>query len=180
MCFLMVLACLALTNDATLASSKPVAASLLPNNPAGSTRTNPCKLSPHFPPSILQWCDLITTYAEKHNLPPGLIAALIWQESGGDPTAYSSSGAVGLMQVMPRDGLAANFVCVNGPCFASRPAMQELLDPEFNIDYGTRMLASLFSRHQNMRDALMRYGPMDVGYSYADKVLSIYERYQEE
>jgi len=48
-------------------------------------------------------------------LPEALIAAVILQESGGDPSAYSSSGAVGLMQVMPRDGIAAEFMCVNGP-----------------------------------------------------------------
>ena len=74
-------------------------------------------------------------------LPPNLIAAVILQESGGDATAYSSSGAVGLMQVMPRDGIAASFECINGPCFASRPTIEELQDPRFNIEYGTRMLA---------------------------------------
>jgi hypothetical protein len=35
----------------------------------------------------------------------------------------------------------------------------------------------LFSRFGNMRDALKSYGPMDVGYSYADKVLAIENRY---
>lgn len=91
--------------------------------------------------------------------------------------AYSRSGAVGLMQVMPRDGLAAKFQCVNGPCFASRPTRAELEDPAFNIEYGTRMLAGLYQRLESWRDALRSYGPMDVGYSYADKVLAIYERY---
>jgi len=136
-----------------------------------------CKLSPKYPQSIRQWCRQITHYAETKNLDPELIAAVMLQESGGNPVAYSKSGAVGLMQVMPRDGLAASFMCINGPCFASRPSIQELQDPDFNIDYGTRMLAGLVGRQGNVRDALRSYGPMDVGYYYADKVLGIYQSY---
>ena len=94
-----------------------------------------CKVSNKYPESVLQWCDLVTVYAEKFGLSPDLIAAMIWQESGGKPRAYSKSGAVGLMQVMPRDGLAASFMCKNGPCFAKRPTIDELQDPEFNIKY---------------------------------------------
>ena len=136
-----------------------------------------CKLSSKYPQSIQQWCSQITYYAESKNLDPSLIAAVMLQESGGNPEAYSKSGAVGLMQVMPRDGLAASFMCINGPCFASRPSIQELQDPDFNIDYGTKMLAGLVGRQGNVRDALRAYGPMDVGYYYADKVLGIYQSY---
>lgn len=138
-----------------------------------------CAVSNQFPPAIFQWCDLITTYASTYGLPADLIAALIMQESAGNPSAYSRSGAVGLMQVMPRDGLAAGFMCVNGPCFASRPSSDELFNPEFNIKYGTRMLAGLLQRNGDMREALKKYGPMDVGYSYADKVLSLYEHHRQ-
>ena len=122
---------------------------------------------------------MITAKAEQTGLAPDLIAALIWQESGGNPLAYSKSGAVGLMQVMPRDGLAANFTCTNGPCFASRPSIAELQDPEFNVDYGTGMLAGLVKHSGSLREALKAYGPMDVGYYYADKVLGIYQQYGE-
>jgi soluble lytic murein transglycosylase-like protein len=186
MSFLMVLACLALSNSATLASTDPADLSHTPRAQTASSTSseispsNTCALSEKYPSSILQWCDLIMQHADENGLPPSLVAALIWQESGGNPTAYSASGAVGLMQVMPRDGIASSFMCINGPCFASRPATAELEDPEFNIEYGTRMLAGLLSRYQDMREALMRYGPQDVGYSYADKVLGIYERYRGE
>jgi soluble lytic murein transglycosylase-like protein len=138
-----------------------------------------CQLNPAYSQNILQWCEYITSYSEKNGLAPNLVAALILQESGGDALAYSRSGAVGLMQVMPRDGLAAAFTCINGPCFASRPTTAELQDPEFNIEYGTRLLAGLLARHANdLREALRAYGPMDVGYRYADTVLAIYERYR--
>ena len=68
----------------------------------------PCSLPDSYPDRLLQWCQLIEVNADLTGLPAGLIAAVMLQESGGDHLAYSSSGAVGLMQVMPRDGLAAD------------------------------------------------------------------------
>lgn len=144
---------------------------------AHQPKNSNCKLSPSYPEGIQQWCGLISQAARQYGLPPNLIAALILQESGGQALAYSHSGAVGLMQVMPRDGIAASFQCVNGPCFASRPTTAELQDPAFNIDYGTRFLAGLVEKRGTLREALYAYGPMNVGYSYADKVLGIYESY---
>lgn len=135
-----------------------------------------CEVSGQFPNEIMQWCKLISYYANQRGLNPNLVAALILQESAGNPSAYSKSGAVGLMQVMPQDGIASSFMCVNGPCFKDRPTIAELEDPEFNISYGTNMLAGLLSKHGNLRDALKSYGPMDVGYYYADIVLGIFER----
>ena len=138
-----------------------------------------CTVNLSYPETILQWCDVITRFATQAELSPNLIAAVILQESGGDATAYSASGAVGLMQVMPRDGLAAAFECVNGPCFTSRPTIEELQDPNFNVEYGTHMLARLIARLGSLREALKAYGPMDMDYSYADRVLAIYERYRD-
>lgn len=141
--------------------------------------TEECRVSENFPESIRQWCGLITHYADEYGLAPDLIAAVMWQESGGDALAYSHSGAVGLLQVMPRDGLAADFMCANGPCFAGRPTIAELQDPEFNVEYGVRMLSGLQSRLGSLREALKSYGPHDVGYYYADRILAIFEQYGE-
>ncbi len=152
-------------------------------SPSEINRENPptpqdqCDVSAHYPEGILQWCELITRYANQSSLSPNLVAAVMLQESGGDANAYSASGAVGLMQVMPRDGIAANFECINGPCFSSRPTIEELKDPSYNVEFGTRMLARLINKWGDVRDALKAYGPMDMGYSYADKVLAIYENY---
>jgi soluble lytic murein transglycosylase-like protein len=136
-----------------------------------------CQVSSRYPEEILQWCPIITEYATQYALPVNLVAALIWQESGGNPNAYSKSGAVGLMQVMPSDGISSTFSCANGPCFANRPTIAQLQDPQFNVAYGTRMLANLVKKYGDLREALRAYGPMNVGYSYADKVLSIYNNY---
>lgn len=136
-----------------------------------------CTLSRSFPNKVLRWCKLIEGYAEKSDLPPDLVAALIWQESGGNPNAYSSNGAVGLMQVMPRDGLAASFQCKKGACFDDRPSSAELQDPEYNIRFGTQLLKELIDLYEgDVREALKSYGPVGVGYTYADTVLSIFNR----
>ena len=119
------------------------------------------------------WCELIESTSDRYDIEPSLIAAMVTQESGGQPEVISSSGAVGLMQVMPRDGIAASFQCINGPCFANRPSTEELMSPEFNLDYGVRMIAGLIDRYDDVREALVAYGPMNVGYYYADKVLAI-------
>ena len=137
-----------------------------------------CSVSRKFSDDILQWCQEITTYSAKYVVSPDLIAAVMLQESGGNPTAYSHSGAVGLMQIMPRDGIASSFMCINGPCFANRPSINELQDPEFYVEFGTHMLANLIEKYGNIRDALKFYGPKDAGYSYADKVLAIYQNYR--
>ena len=117
---------------------------------------------------------MIENAAQANNLDPNLIAAVMQVESAGNQNAYSSSGAVGLMQVMPRDGLAASFQCVNGPCFADRPSSDQLFDPQFNVQYGSALLAGYIQANFTVRDGLFAYGPMDVGYSYADHVLAIY------
>lgn len=162
--------------EANSAAELETSSQTVPNYPEdGSVE---CSLNAGYPDSIRRWCDLIERYANEHGVDANLIAAVMLQESGGNPDAYSKSGAVGLMQVMPRDGLASSFVCVNGPCFASRPSMDELFVPEFNVSFGVRMLAGLINRYGSVREALRAYGPMNMGYRYADIVLNIMDQHQ--
>jgi len=132
-----------------------------------------CEFADRYPAKTLPWCALIEKAANEYGVDSLLIAAVMLQESGGQPEVMSGSGAVGLMQVMPRDGVASSFQCINGPCFASRPTIEELKDPAFNVDYGVRMLAGLIAKYGDIREALKHYGPYDVDYQYADKVLTI-------
>ena len=114
--------------------------------------------------------------AKDTGLDPILLAVLIFLESGGDSEAISSAGAVGLMQIMPRDGIASSFMCINGPCFANRPTTEELRDPAYNIKYGSKLLAGLVNEY-GLREALFRYGPSGVGYEgYADKIIDLAKR----
>ena len=147
------------------------------NAPATPITNADCSLSSTFPEKILRWCGLIETYARAYDLEPKLVASVMLQESGGNELAISKSGAIGLLQVMPRDGKAAEFICANGPCFAERPNIEELKDPEFNIKYGTQMLAGLIDRLGSVRDGLKSYGPRDVDYYYADIILAIYDNH---
>jgi soluble lytic murein transglycosylase-like protein len=164
-----------IANDSNAATTK---ISEITNQPQTMESSTGCAFSDSYPDSIQRWCIIVETQAQKYNLDPNLIAAVMLEESGGNPSAYSPSGAVGLMQVMPSDGLAADFTCNGNPCFASRPTTAELMDPEFNISYGVRMLAGLVQKYGNLRDALKAYGPMNYGYRYADLVLQIYQSYK--
>ena len=162
------------------ASNEPAAVEAAAENTSKSdaNANGSCTLVNRYPESIRRWCGLVVKYAQASGLDASLVAAVMLQESGGNPDAYSKSGAVGLLQVMPRDGIAAGFQCANGPCFSSRPSMAELYDPEFNIRFGTQMLSGLINKNGSVREALRAYGPANVGYYYADKVMAIFQTYK--
>ena len=162
-----------LPNVVEAATQPPVPSAVEESPQSAENSSESCSLSPAVIDGVRQWCVQIEEVAMRYGLDPDLVAAVMTQESGGQADIVSPSGAIGLMQVMPSDGIAAKFMCINGPCFAKRPTMQELLDAEFNLDYGTRMLAGLLEKYGNVRDALKAYGPYQAGYTYADKVLAI-------
>lgn len=88
--------------------------------------------------------DLIQQAAEKHGVDPGLIRAVIAQESGFDPTAVSPSGCVGLMQVRPST--------------AESMGGGDLYDPATNIDLGTQYLKQMLDlAGGDTRKALVMY-----------------------
>jgi len=76
--------------------------------------------------------------AEKHDLDPALILAVIRAESYYDPEVTSNSNAIGLMQVLPSTGrnIARH---LNLPDFE----VEDLFNPQANITLGTWYLASL-------------------------------------
>lgn len=162
--------------------------------PIAEANSGNCEFYGRYPAKVESWCALIEAKANEYGMDPLLIASLILVESGGqaqpgstvqiiDGVEYhtSSSGAVGLMQVMPSDGMSAGFQCINGPCFSNRPTTAQLIDPTFNVDYGVRMLAGLVEKRGDIREALKSYGPNPEDlyaiygsyYWYADKILGI-------
>lgn len=172
--------------DLNPSKPKPAQESVSQNDTPSAPSSDGCSLPTSYPQNVLRWCSWIEQYAKAKNIDPRMIAAVMLQESGGDPVVLSGSGAVGLLQVMPRDGISATFHNANGvPYFSNRPSIAELKDPEFNIKYGTNMLAGL-GINDNPREALLHYGPnpddlqriYGSRYYYADLVLSIYHRYR--
>ena len=89
----------------------------------------------------------------------------------------SPEGAIGIMQVMPRDGIAANVMCDNGPCFSGRPSTADLRDPEFNIKFGCRFLAEKIAQEGSVLGGLKAYGPANKPGYYANTVLGYYRDY---
>jgi TolA-binding protein len=99
--------------------------------------------------------DLIKTYAKESGLDPILVLSLIKQESAFDKKAFSSSGASGLMQLMP-------FTAVETVPGITR---EQLIEADSNIKVGTRYLAKLLDHFKgNAALALAAYnsGPTAV------------------
>lgn len=87
---------------------------------------------------IDRYSDSIWRYAQQNSLPTGLVRAVIRAESGGDPTAVSSKGARGLMQIMP--------AAEEDALLRLRIPKGDLFDPDYNIRIGTTYLRILSDR----------------------------------
>jgi soluble lytic murein transglycosylase-like protein len=79
----------------------------------------------------LQYWDAIRAEAERRAEDPYLIASIIRQESGFEPTTVSNAGAVGLMQIMPEE--AARIAAAAGLTEVTRA---DLFDPAINVAVG--------------------------------------------
>ncbi|MDR1945916.1 MAG: transglycosylase SLT domain-containing protein [Desulfovibrio sp.] len=84
-------------------------------------------------------------YAEKYNLSPALIMAVMHTESNFNPLAVSSSRALGLMQLVPDTaGYEVHRYLTGTP---ATPGPDILLSPEHNIRYGAVYLHLLGRRY---------------------------------
>jgi soluble lytic murein transglycosylase-like protein len=120
--------------------------------------------------------DAIETAARKHNVDPNLVRAIIKVESGGNPSAVSRKGAMGLMQLMPA---TARELKVSNP-----------FDPAQNVDAGVRHLKGLLDNFRGDLNltlaaynagegAVLRNGgvpPYSETRSYVRRITSLYGR----
>jgi soluble lytic murein transglycosylase len=100
----------------------------------------------------LRYEEYVTGHADNYGLPPQLVAAVIYQESKFDASARSSSGAVGLMQLLPETGQG---IADRTGGKAWKP--EDLLDPELNIRYGSWYLRHLYDKYGDEALALAAY-----------------------
>ena len=124
-----------------------------------------------------KFADLITDAANRHQVDPKLLHAVIQAESAYNATAISSAGAVGLMQLMPDT--------------ARRYGVVDRNSPDQNIDGGTRYLKDLlrlFDSNLNLvvaaynagENAVIRHNnsipPYPETQNYVKTVLALYNR----
>jgi soluble lytic murein transglycosylase-like protein len=119
---------------------------------------------------------IIKKIAGEHGLEPSLIHSIIRAESNYNPSAISSKGAMGLMQLMPET--------------AEKYGVKNPLDPEENIQGGIKYLKdliNLFGRKTEYvlaaynagQEALKRNGgipPYPETRDYIEKVMASYPR----
>jgi len=79
----------------------------------------------------LNYFETIKAEAERRQIDPYLIAGIIRQETGFEPTTVSNAGAAGIMQIMPAE---AERIALAGGLPA--PTREELFDPRINIAIG--------------------------------------------
>lgn len=90
---------------------------------------------------------------------PAVVRTVIQVESGGNPTAVSPAGAVGLMQMTPIAHLELRTAKDVPPrCRPSTKWSTQLhMWPEYSTYYGTCYLELMCARHSSLRDALAAY-----------------------
>jgi len=100
----------------------------------------------------LRYEQIVRGHARNYDLDPALLAAVIYQESKFKANARSSSGAVGLMQLLPAtaQGIAVH---TGGTQFRT----SDLYDPEINVRYGSWYLRHLLEKYGDERTALAAY-----------------------
>lgn len=166
-----------------------------------------CLIKNSFGPSVTQWCSQVMAYSYRYNVDPNLVAAVITQESNGrqwqDAVAktplISSSGAIGVMQIIPRDNTTGKkWFAQNGEYEGERfsnckdgenggqestfndhcrPYYEDLVNnPDLVIQYGVWLLRQYLDQSNgSVRDALMVYGPLKNGDVYADTIINNYK-----
>ncbi len=135
---------------------------------------------PHARLNLARLVDRINRAAERNDLEPSLVLAVIRTESTFQPDAVSPRGAIGLMQLLPStaEAMAAEL----GLAWEGE---HQLLEPDLNIELGTYYLRQLADQyHGDMDLALEAYnrGPTRLARlradggpaprNYAERVLS--------
>jgi hypothetical protein len=107
-------------------------------------------------PSKQQINQMLEAAARKYGIPPDILKAVAYKESGWNPNAVGDGGkSFGMMQIYT--AAHPDYDVARGKA-----------DPSYNIEYAARMLAGLYKQTGNWHDAVRRYngsGPMAEAYA---------------
>ncbi len=109
----------------------------------------------------LEHAAIVRGHARNYELDSALLAAVIYEESRFRRRARSSSGAIGLMQLMP--ATAKGIALRTG---GTRFRVADLYDAEINVRYGSWYLRHLVDRYGDVPTALAAY---NAGQSTVDE-----------
>lgn len=90
------------------------------------------------------YSEYVYKYAQEYNVDPLMVFAIIKAESNFNPNVVSSSGAVGLMQLMDA---TAEELCNKMDIFYVKKV--SLYNPELNIQLGTKYFSNLMKEYDN-------------------------------
>jgi membrane-bound lytic murein transglycosylase C len=120
---------------------------------------------------------IVLTYAERYNLDPALIMAMIHTESAFNPRASSHAQAYGLMQLVPHTAGKEAYQRIYGQIRELTP--QYLYDPDNNIELGAAYfnilrdgyMGSIVDPTSRTYCAVAAYhaGPSSVGRAFISK-----------
>ncbi len=138
----------------------------LPNSWA-NVPANVARWQPYIMKSIAH-CGLTTPGYD----PALLMAAIVMQESSGDPNAMGAAHDTGLGQVVNN----------SHPLFPNRPSREELLDPQFNLNFASCLLKDNLNYTGNVEAAINAYNGNGVhnGRTYAQIIFDHYRNFQKD
>lgn len=103
----------------------------------------------------IEYENLVTLYSQEYQVDEYLIYAIIKAESNFEIDAVSSKGAKGLMQLM--ENTAKDVVKRVNIDISSEDLSEKLLEPDININLGTKYISILLQKYGNIPVALTAY-----------------------
>ena len=102
-----------------------------------------------------EYSEYVQKYSKEYNVDENLVYAVIKAESNFDSNAKSSKDAIGLMQLVES---TAKEICKKVDIqLKDNELSEKLLEPEININLGTKYLSILIEKYQNVEIAITAY-----------------------
>ena len=150
------------------------------NEQVKENRSSDVVVSPALGKTSEPFHPIILRAANRHEVDPALVKAIIMVESRYDPHAISKQGAKGLMQLMPRTARSLGVV--------------DSFNPEHNVNGGVKYLKQLLDEFDdNLKFALAAYNagsskvrryrgipPIKATQYYVNRVFEYYQYYKNE